>query len=254
MKTPDSFNGLQARLSSLKRAATCLLLATSLTGAASAATTINGLNVTSTSAAGAVNFDSFWNTTGGDIVVNCFVIGSANLNGPFLNGPSDAQAGFNFALSPGTHTFSLFAPGGGFNANHSFNLFFNGNAGSPGISVYAPTALSAVPPFPAFSPNGNITRDLNHVAVAGANSLGFSDGVNVVTLTGWHWLAPAVLGLDRTATGPGNFGSSNPDGFTDWVGQFTLDVSPVPEPGTGVLLLLGGTLFLSRLRRRKIAA
>src|SRR2546421_7401331 len=58
------------------------------------------------------------------------------LTAPFLNGPTDAQAGINLTLSPGTNRFTIFAEQAGADPFYGINLFFNDQPLS-GISALA---------------------------------------------------------------------------------------------------------------------
>src|SRR4051812_11811527 len=77
------------------------------------ATTLSGLVEFSTDASGNFYNGSVWNTRGGDSAVDLWVIRGTNMQGSFLNGPSDAQAGVSISLSDGEHTFVIYANQGG---------------------------------------------------------------------------------------------------------------------------------------------
>jgi uncharacterized protein (TIGR03437 family) len=180
--------------------------------------------------------DSAGNATGGGwytYVPNDgkYVLGVAQggLDAPFINGPNRDDASISILLSPGTYTFSIFNTGGSAPPYFGLNLFFDGNGNTPGISVFAATNYSTVLPFPPFFADGGSTFDLaGHAFVPGAGTLTFVNGVTTVTLTSFHWSAPTVYNRDRVS----NF-VMVPDGASDFVGQFTLQVigpgNPVPS-------------------------
>ena len=218
--------------------------------------TLSGISEFSANSSGDRAFDSVWNTLGGDTVVNIFVANGPNLNSPFINGPSDAQASISIALFPGIYTFTDFG-GGGSNqyANFAMNLFFNGDNVHPGISVFGPTQTSANPPYPSFAADGSastVTLAFFGNPVAGANSLSYQNGNTLVTLTSYRWAFPSVYNVDRVYAPSGDPGSVGSDGSPDWVGQFTLDVTTVPEPGTWAFLGLGIAAFAVLNRRKTI--
>jgi hypothetical protein len=191
------------------------------------ATTLSGLMEFSALANGSFDNRAVWNTRGGDSSVNLWVVSGSSPNGPFINGPTDAQAAISIPLSPGTYTFSLLVgqQEESLLPYHALNLFFNGSNNTPGISVFAATQTNANPPFPPFSVGASsYTLSLSAQPVAAAGSLVFSDGINRVTLIDYRWAAASVYNIDRT-TAPAGPGSTTPDGVPDWVGQFTLVVT-----------------------------
>jgi hypothetical protein len=214
------------------------------------ATTLSDLVEFSANASGGASSGNIWNTRGGDQYVDVFVTDGGGLSSPFINGPDDAHAGISISLSPGLHTYGLFAGSGATNPiYHSLSLFFNGSS-TPGISVFAPnqTSISA----PSFQANGSSqTLSPTGATVTGANSLSFLDGNTLVSLTSYSWAVPSVYNVDRISAPFGSYGSIGQDGVPDWVGQFTLNVTTVPEPSTGILLgtAIIGVMF--SVRRRK---
>ena len=78
-----------------------------------------------------------WNTLGGDERWNLWVSDSG-LDGQFVNGPSDANAGLSVSLHNGTYQYAVYAEANADIAQIGLNLFFNGNNATPGISVTAP--------------------------------------------------------------------------------------------------------------------
>jgi hypothetical protein len=226
------------------------LLATAALNAHSQST-ISGLMVMGTDGSGNWNGTTRWNTIGGDSIASFYIVGSSNFSDPFINGPNDAQAAVSIPLSPGLHTFTMFAAGGSSNAHHGLNIFFNGNNTSPGISVFGMTQESATPPYPVFGANGAAnSQALNGQTVPAANSLTFVDSMSIVTLTDYRFAAMPVYNQDRVGFVP--FGSTfvGSDGRLDWVGQFTVSVTAVPEPSTS-LMFLAGALGLAFVMKRK---
>jgi hypothetical protein len=252
MKTQlESNNGPSLRSQLVKISVGSLLGLTCCVGA-NAATVLSGLVIMGTDSSGNWNGTTRWNTQGG-IMVAFYVADGADPLSPFLNGPSASQSSISVPLDYGTHTFSLFAPGGSPNSIHGLNLFFDGNNINPGISVFAPTQISSSPPYPVFSVNNaTSSQSLGGQTVAAARSLTFMDASSVVTLTDFRWAAPNVYNLDRTGFVPFGQSSVGSDGLSDWVGQFTLSVTPVPEPGTWAILSLCGIgLVVRQVGRRR---
>jgi hypothetical protein len=219
------------------------------------ATTLSGLVEATTSTTGSYIADQRWSTQGNGSIVDLFVIGSSNIStGAFINGPSDSQTAISITLTPGTYKFS-FLGGGGVdpnNTNSGLNIYFNGSTSTPGISVFGPVQSSAT--VPSFSPDGaSATEGFNLATVPGANSIIYSDGANQVTLTSYSWALPSVNNVDRVTQPNSGFSSVGPDGNPDWVGQITLNVVAVPEPGTGGLMAAGSLALLGQwFRTRKL--
>lgn len=246
--TPHALKAIEAK--QLKMVIVLAALAFALEYSTYAATTLTGLVGMGTTSTGGWTGDARWNTQGGDSIVSCFVTSGSTFNDPFINGPSDAAAGISVPLAFGTHSFTIFAPGGIDNLFHGLNLFFNGVSTSPAISAFAPTRTSSLPPFPGFMANGALnSQSLAGQTVPAANSLSFNDGTSIVTLTDFFWAAPEVYNLDRAGFVPFGNAFVGPDGRPDRVAQFTLSVVPVPEPSTWTLIGMGILGIL--LRRRK---
>jgi hypothetical protein len=232
-----------------------LLLAITMSVAlcqASNATTLSGLVEASTDASGNSDHDFVWSTQGNHSVVDIFVVGSSNLNGSFVNGPSDSLAAISISLTPGIHTYSMFGGGGFINEPYDgLNIYFNGNTSTPGISVFGPVPTTNNSPSFFSANGGSATGGFNLQTVAGANSIIYSDGANQVTLTSYSWDIPSVNNLDRVTQPNVGYSSVGPDGNPDWVGQFTLNVVAVPEPGTGGLMAAGSLALLVQWFRFK---
>jgi hypothetical protein len=195
----------------------------------------------STSSTGAFNRVDIWNTDGN--TYNLYVTTpNTGINGGFLNPGS--QANINFNLTPGTYQFYMFGSPGNNQLYYGLNLFFNGNTSNPAISVFAPLNTSSSSPAPSFTANSNaFTGALGNIGyVQGSSSLVYTSGTYTVTLKDYSWSSPSVYGLDRVTTF-----NSVPDGTSDYVGSFTLQVVPLP----GAVWLLGSGLFgLIGIRRR----
>src|SRR4051812_14108316 len=146
---------------------------------------LTGLVEFSTDSSGNFFNGSVWNTRGGDTAVNLWVAQGTNSSGPFLNRPTDSQAGISLPPTLGENTFTFVATAGGFTPNHGLNLFFNGDNTNPRISVFAPTQTSNPPP--AFSVNASAsTLTLAFRPVAAANSLVFIHGDQRIELTDYR--------------------------------------------------------------------
>jgi hypothetical protein len=168
--------------------------------------------------------------------------------GPFVNGPTDANAQPNISLTPGATGYRLLGSQAASERYTYFgiNLFFNGST-SPSISAYGPELFAPGPSsFSADSSTFTPAADWSPTehAVPGAGTLSCVIGDQQITLTDFFWAAPSVYGLDSV----GQY-STGPDGSLDYVGGISLSVTTVPEPGSGALLGLAFVGYLS-LRRR----
>lgn len=204
----------------------------------SQATTLFGVVNLSTDFSGNAVGDQVWNTVGGDGLYNLYLDEGSG----FVNTGDGAGASVNILLTPGVHTFSIYGEPGLSSTNWGLNLFFNGNASTPGISARnlqgAAAALAVA--------NGGSTFALDGTtSVAGANTLTFIDGGTIVTLTGYSWNLPAsadlVSGFDTT-----------PSGNADFFGSFTLEVtSDIPEPAAWQAGLLGLAMLAAHASLRR---
>lgn len=233
-----------------KTIASILFLGAFLHQSAFAQTLLTGISEFSSTAAGQASGGSVWNTQGGELVVNLFVSSGPGLSNPFLNGPNDANTSISTPLSLGVNTFTFLAGSGGVMPYHGMNLFFNGANSTARISVVAPTKTT-VGTTPAFSANSSSTTfALNgSTIIPAANSLSFLDGNRLVTLTDYFWAAPSVFTVDRIAAPFGDPGHVAVDGVSDWVGQITLTVTQVPEPGVAAILLFGIAAVARRFKK-----
>lgn len=218
--------------------------------------TLTGAVEFSTDGLGNAFDGSIWDTTSGtgpgarsDIF---FISGPNYSTGSFINGPTDSQAAINIPLTAGNiYTFSYVASPGDFNANHALNLFFNGNNVNPNISVFGPTQTNGI--TPSFAANGGVSTYspvANSGTVPGANSLTYQNGNTLVTLTGYFWAEPSLYNIDRTSAPFGDPGFVGTDGNPDWIGQFTLNVTTVPEPQSIALIALGAGALIA-VRKKK---
>jgi len=222
---------------------------------------LTGAAVFSVNSNGSFFNQEYWNTLGGDAAWNLYVTQpNSGIAGSFLNsGDSSSATRVSVALAPGTYTFYTFGQAGsiaGGNPTGYFglNLFFNSNDTSPGISAYTPTNFAAAPPYPPFLVNSNpssVTLQITNTSAAG--TLAYSDGSFVATLSNFRYSFPTAYNLDRVS--PFN---NVPNGSNDFVGEFTLTVTALPEPSSLTLMgtSLAGTAALAfvQTRRRHRAA
>ena len=211
---------------------------------------LTGIGVFGCTSSGAYDWSGEWNTVPNDQWVDVFLATGSTLNGPFINGPTDAGASISIPMLPGQYTYRMFGGSADPDAYHAISLCFNGSS-TPAISAFAPTQVSSIS-VPNFQANGNANAfDLNMNVQPGANSLSFQQGNTLITLTQYSWADPTTYNVDRVYAPFGDYGSIGQDGVADWVGLVTLDVTLVPEPGscTLFLLALSGFLFLARRSR-----
>lgn len=229
-------------------AASCILLI-SIAGilscsSLSAQPILTGIGVFGCDSSGAHDNSGEWNTVPADPWVDVFLSTGSSLTGSFINGPSDSGAAISIPMLPGQYTYRLFGGSAYPDSYHAISLCFNGSA-TPGISAFAATQLSASS-TPAFQANGNPNAyDLNMNVAPGANSLSYQQGNTLITLTQYSWADPSVYNVDRISAPFGSYGSIGQDGVSDWVGEITLNVTNVPEPGSGALLFLGLFCFVA---------
>jgi hypothetical protein len=235
----------------LNQAAAVVLLLLGAAGEIKAEQILTGLVEFSTDASGNFSGGQVWNTAGSDGAFNLWLVGGANQQGAFLNGPADAQASVSVPLSNGTHTFHVFGEPGLDLGTFGLNLFFDGNTSTPRISVLARTDETGTPP--PFSANRGNTLAVHLQPTPGAGKVAFTDQGTTVTLTTYDWTAPSVYGLDRVSPF-----TATPNGHADFFGSFTLDVESNgtiangPEPSGLILLGIGaaGVGAFAYYRRR----
>jgi hypothetical protein len=206
-----------------------------------------------------------WHTpSGGEI--NCFdniylTAANSGIGGPFINEPftysRQGVPSINVSLRPGTHTFHMFAEAAGLlevvRGFYALNLFFDDDDTSPRISLYAPVDLAPSPPYPnflissaTFTPHldicSSISAQLGGYGPA-SRTVSFTNGHFAVTLTDFRWSSPEVEDLDRVPFA----GVPTPDGFSDFVGHFSLTVTHVASETYNVTLNPGWNLLAIQL-------
>lgn len=213
---------------------------------AKADSVLSGLLLSSVDSSGAGAGYENYNTKGDAYIYNLYVT-SGGLNAPFINSGDGPTTSIAIPLTLGSHTFSIFGEAStqGALSHYGLNLFLNGSA-TPGISVFAPRTTSSLPPFPAFSANSSPNSyNIDTTPTPAAGTLAYSFGGQMITLTGFFLAAPSsVFNLDRVS--PGN---NVPSGIADFVGQFTLEVTSVPEPTGAMLVSLGIAILASRRKK-----
>ena len=217
---------------------------TGITPAQSA--TLTGMVAFSANSAGRVVLGPIYNTIGGDIVPNLYV-GAGSPGGSFLNSGNGASTGLSLALTPGTHTFTLYGDKLPFVPSYvGLNLFFDGQT-IPGISVFAPIKSTS------FAADGNSRTPrltsvppLTGLLTPGAGTLTYDD----VTLTAFSFKSPHASHVDRVS-----LFSLGADCDDDFKGTLTLNVAPVaPVPVPAALPLMASALGLPgfvALRKRR---
>lgn len=219
---------------------------------------LTGLLQDGTGANGQTAGSPIWNTLGNELsFANIYLTQpNAGYTAPFLNSGNGAGTSISYALTPGSYEFYFFCdpfpnndPG-----YYGLSLFFDGNNNtSPGIAAYSADGVSsanAVPVGFGTLPLSGNTNDpapapgtyiYSTTPVAAPGTLTYiADGLNV-TLTGYGFGQPGVFGgpgLDRV----GNL-DSNPGGYLDGVGVFTLTVAPVPEPSSAAIFVAAFSIF-----------
>jgi len=202
--------------------------AASITSATQFATTATG--------AFATGNGSLWDTVPGGFYDLWFASNAAGTT--FLNGPTDSQAAVNLVLPIGSTTYYIFGDPGAVMTNNGLNLFFDGLL-TPGISVTGATGSTV------FTANGSpTTKGPGGTNVAGSNSLTYTSGGVVVTLTGYNWNNPSSV--DKVS--PFSTASNS---VPDFLGSFTLNVAAVATPEPATLALTGIVLVAGALIRRK---
>ncbi len=79
--------------------------------------------------------------------------------------------------------------------------------------------------------------------------MSFVDGNRLITLTDYFWAAPPGFNVDRVAAPFGDPGHVDAGGVSDWVGQITLTVTQVPEPGAAAILIVGFAAVARRFKK-----
>ncbi len=158
-----------------------------------------------------------------------FVMEGDDLNGNIINGPGAAQNGVNLNLAVGTHTYTIYAENANAYSwnNYTLDLHFD-NSNSPQVSVLAPLNSTSTLFFPPSAPNPEFTEDLQGYPVKAPNTLEYKSGATTVKVTDFHVSTPLLYNKDRV----GPFESKS-DGKTDYVGQFTVQVTAPPQISAG---------------------
>jgi len=196
-----------------------------------------------------------WNTLPDLSIWNLWVARD-HVQGAFINGPDNSQAGISIPLSDGDYTFCIFGEAPDNHAPFPFwglNLFFNGQTQTPSISAFGPLVVPGGDAPWFLSDSGRYTLALDgNTPVPGAGVLSFAQEDTTVSLTRYWWSHPAVESLDRV--NDYTLGAST---VSDFVGALSLHVetrgTAVPEPPSFTLLVValatGGALKLRRRRK-----
>jgi hypothetical protein len=185
--------------------------------------------------------DGAENTVGGDQWYNLWLALNPDATSP-VNGPSDAQASISIPLQVGkSYKYYIFGVGPCCSLSFSgFNLFFNGDGSTPGISVFG--ALNTT----NFLPNSSSTLSLGVHPVAGSGKSFYTSAGVTVVLTGYDW--------NDSSTPPGDVCQAFsftpvPGGAPSTFGSFSLLVLPAAtlslgeasgSPGTRITLAGSG--------------
>jgi hypothetical protein len=192
---------------------------------------LTGLEQNGTAPNGQNAGSPIFNTLGNEVsFANIYVTQpNGGYSAPFINAGNGSSASISYALTTGTYQFYFFTMSF-WNNNpgyYALNLFFAGDSINPGISAYSPANTSTATAIPAGLATLSLDGDNGNPVPSPGTSV-YTDNNLTVTLTGYGYGEPGVFGgpaIDRV----GNL-SSQPDGYLDAVGSFTLTVAPVPEP------------------------
>src|SRR5262249_39898821 len=156
--------------------------------ARSAVLTLTGISEFSVDNSGNYTAQNLWDTRG----VSAFGLWTINgpFGGAFINGPSTANLGVNLPLNDGTYTLSFHGHPGPDSGRFGMNLFFNGNTSLPGISVFAPTAVSngtppSYLPIPTFGSTPSLQGSVTPTLTNGAGIVSFQTGGHVISLSSY---------------------------------------------------------------------
>lgn len=212
--------------------------------------TLTGVLQQGTAPSGQTAGSPIWNTLGHETSFANIYLTQPNGGylAPLINSGNASAASVSFTMTPGTYQFFFFTMGFWDNnpGHYGLNLFFNGDNTNPGISAHSPAGTASADSVAFGLPTLSLSGD-NSQPVGAPGSLTYiADGL-VITLTSYGFGEPGVFGgaaLDRI----GNL-DSQPDGYFDSVGTFSLVVTAVPEPASLTLCALVSTALLIRRRR-----
>lgn len=196
-----------------------------------------------------------WNTVGGDLTYNLYLQDSG-FN--WVNGGNAGGASIDIPLSPGAHTYYIFAAPGLTTQNYAgLNLFLDGSS-TPGISGFNAENSSG-----AVSPDGNsktapLTSGYPYTPIPGAGTLTFTedDGYSI-TLIAFDLYQPRASSPPTDGAGIPSIGNyvgaynNQPDilRINDYRGSFTVLVQ-APEPAS-LLSLASGIVLLGLFARTR---
>ena len=215
---------------------------------ASAGIFLTGISQVGVSSTGENGGSPIWNTLGNEnSFANLYVTQpNSTYTSAFINNGNGSGTSISYDLTPGTYQFFISSDSFAVNnpGYYAINLFFDGNALTPGITGYSARDSSSV----VVVPSRFTTQALDGATSApSAGTLSFSSGGLLVTLVEYGFGMPGVFG----GTGIDRVGSQNdlPDLALDGIGTLTLNVTAVPEPPACAAVLFLGLAGLTLLRR-----
>lgn len=202
----------------------CLLLVFIIVGllllrnAAASAQTLTGAVLFAADESGAYDGYDYWNTGGGPASRVFF-----RQDGKWIN---DADFAIHVPMTPGLHKLRFYAEPVNSKKRFGLNLFFDGDAKTPGISVFA--AAASKDETPPFAEIRGKTMRLDTQATAGAGTLVYKRNNVAVEVVAYRIAAPDVEHLDLVSRS-----GTLPNGTEDLVGTLTLKVSGGAAKGAG---------------------
>lgn len=237
-------------MSAWKVGTLAVLGAVGLMNPASAAPVLTGGVLFNATAAGAYDASGVrWNTLGGDNLFNLY-FRNAVTNTWANSGNTVGSTALNVTMNPGSYIFNIFGEPGVVPAQGSvgLNLFFDGLT-APSISTR--NAINGLG-LPVANGSASTLQVDGNTLVPGANTLTFTQGGMIVTLSAFSWSSPTSNpNFGNVVSSFNNVPSTN--GSVDFWGAVRLDVQAVtaiPEPGTWSLMLCAGLLGALLVRRR----
>ena len=213
---------MHATLRSLRLAIAIGTILAVVNSAHAAPVRLSTIFVFSSDTAGSPAGDFVWDTRGLDSDFYKVFL-SDGLAGPFLSGPTWAEAPIDIKLKQGENHFTLWFQANGPWDHFAMNLFFDDHT-LPAICVKAPlTATEVIPPFSANSAPLTFTMTSYPQADGPASGSLSAELGKRVELTQFAVVDPALLNLDRVGTH--NVGAN---GVIDFAGTFTLVVGRQP--------------------------